>query len=574
MEELNTIPKEELDELKEVPPSLLIPKGESSKTSTITTQMTSQEISAVVPESDSNELSKYFWPFPRPFNVILGTSSSEFLRGTNDNDIILGRGGDDIILGLGGNDLLFGDDGNDVVVGGSGNDFVSGGNGQDFLFGGSGNDTLDGGNGNDFLSGGTGYNLFIGSTGNDILNGEYGRDTVDYTGLGRAITLLPTGIVNKNGLGKDELIRVETIIGDRNQANTIDASSAGTGASINVDLQQENLQINVVGGPFLNRTVQNFINVKGTELNDTIAGNKLSNKLSGGGGDDVISGSAGNDVIDGGYGKDTVDYTGLGRGITVLPTGIVDKGALGKDQLIGVEKVIGDAGQVNTIDASSAGTTASVNVDLQQETLQVNIVGDGTLNFAVENFVNVKGTGRNDTIVGNNQNNQLTGGAGSDDILGGGGKDTIVGVDPNSLSPGVNQIDILTGGADADTFVIGDSKNTYYEGGGFLGLNDYAFITDFESGTDKIQLKKDNYLFGRNFIAVRKGFYYDDLSSVASAETVVENLSEGVIKDSGSSLGAHTIADSTESSRIIPNFNLDIVAIVSDGYSQSDLNFV
>ncbi len=587
MEDIKTISKEELDELKEVPSSLLSTNLESSQTSrllitnvetsnssTTTLQITSKEISGVVSESYSDELSKRLSLFPNPFNLILGTPSSEFLRGTNYNDIILGRGGNDIILGLGGNDFLFGDDGNDVVVGGSGNDFVSGGNGQDFLFGSSGNDTLDGGNGDDFLSGGTGYNLFIGSTGNDTLNGQDGRDTVDYTGLGRAITLLPTGIVNKNGLGKDELIRVETIIGDRNQANTIDASSAGTGASVNVDLQQENLQINVVGGPALNRTVRNFINVKGTGLNDTIAGNKLSNKLSGGGGNDVISGSAGNDVIDGGSGKDTVDYTGLGRGITVLPTGIVNKGGLGKDQLMGVERVIGDAGQVNTIDASSAGTTASVNVDLQKETLQVNIVGDGTLNFGVENFVNVKGTGRNDTIVGDNQNNQLTGGAGSDKILGGGGKDTIVGVDPNSFSPGVNEIDIVTGGAGADTFVLGDSKNTYYEGGGFLGLNDYALITDFQSGTDKIQLKKDNYLFGRNFIAVRKGFYYNDLNSVASTETVVDNLSEGVIKDSGSSLGADTTGDSFESSRILPSFNLDIIAIVSDGYSQSDLHFV
>ncbi|NEO45261.1 MAG: hypothetical protein F6K55_14440 [Moorea sp. SIO4A3] len=51
--------------------------------------MTSQEISVVVPESDSDELSKRLSLFPTPFNLILGTSSSEFLRGTNYNDIIL-----------------------------------------------------------------------------------------------------------------------------------------------------------------------------------------------------------------------------------------------------------------------------------------------------------------------------------------------------------------------------------------------------------------------------------------------------------------------------------------------------
>ena len=442
----NLIPESELNLLKSLPQSIqdqVVPSPDLSKSAGTPVQLNLTQIQQLVP-NDSGLQSLSSKPIiSGPFNFIIGTPNPDFLVGSNNNDFILGRGGNDIIVALGGNDLVFGEEGNDIVIAGSGNDFVSGGSGNDFVFGGSGNDILDGGSGNDSLFGGTGKNHFIGSSGNDVLDGEEGNDTVDYTGLGRAITLLPTGIVNKSGLGQDELIRVETIIGDAGQANTIDASSAGSGASVNVNLQQNSLQINVVNGPVLNRTVQNF--------------------------------------------------------------------------------------------------------------------------------VNVKGAGRNDTIIGDNNSNQLTGGAGSDEITGGGGNDTIVGVDPNSKQPGVNEIDVLTGGAGADKFVIGDSKNPYYVGGkGFLGLNDYALLKDFQSGTDKIQLKKANYIFGSNFIALNNGFSSSE-KSLASAEQIVQDIA------GGKSLGVQSqliIEDSLDSFTIVPNFGFDIVAIVSGGYNQGDLIFV
>ena len=60
------------------------------------------------------------------------------------------------------------------------------------------------------------------------------------------------------------------------------------------------------------------------------------------------------------------------------------------------------------------------------------------------------------------------------------------------------------------------SKNVYYQGGGIFGLNDYAFIEDFRSGQDKFQLKRDNYVFGRNFIALQKGVIFNKFGSVAA----------------------------------------------------------
>ncbi|NEP53839.1 MAG: calcium-binding protein, partial [Moorea sp. SIO3C2] len=135
--------------------------------------------------------------------------------------------------------------------------------------------------------------------------------------------------------------------------------------------------------------------------------------------------------------------------------------------------------------------------------------------------------------------------------------------------------DTLTGGAGADKFVIGDSKNPYYVGGGgFLGLNDYALLKDFQSGTDKIQLHKgSNYIFGANFIAVKKGFlsFKTSDTSIASAEQIAKDIAAGKSSGVQSQL---TTGDSLKSFQIAPSFGFDIVAIVSGGYNQGDLTFV
>ncbi|MEO0932999.1 MAG: calcium-binding protein [Cyanobacteria bacterium J06641_2] len=344
---------------------------------------------------------------------------------------------------------------------------VTGTTQDDRIIGNAQDNILIGNGGNDF---------FGGSAGNDIIDGDDGgandNDTVDYTGLGEAITLGATGtIVKDGGLGTDQLERIETIIGDANQDNTIDSSSAGNGASINVDLAAENLQINNIPGVgTLNRTVVNFVNVIGTAQDDTISGNAKDN---------TFGGSAGNDSISGDGGNDTVDYTGLGEAITLLPTGtIVKDGGLGTDQLFQVETIIGDANQDNKIDASTSGTQASINVDLAAKTLEVNNVpGIGTLNFNVENFVDITGTTQNDNIIGNAEENVINGFGG---------------------------IDNLTGGAGADTFVLGEGGDNFYADAGF---GDVATIQDFVSGKDKIQLTGtlSDYVFFGTTISLDNG---------------------------------------------------------------------
>ena len=213
---------------------------------------------------------------------------------------------------------------------------------------------------------------------------------------------------------------------------------------------------------------------------NTTAGN---DNITGDGLDNFILASSGTDSIIGGLGTDTISYLSLGSGITLKAQGLVSKGTAGNDTLQSIENIIAPSGQINTIDASTGSGTASINVDLSQNQLAVNNIPTiGTLNFTVENFVNVTGTPNVDVLTGNIENNTLVGGDGNDTLSGLAGNDTLIGVNPLSAAPGSNETDTLIGGRGRDIFVLGDATKTYYSGTGF------ALIQDFQQGIDRIQL--------------------------------------------------------------------------------------
>ncbi|NJK69853.1 MAG: calcium-binding protein [Microcoleus sp. SU_5_3] len=149
------------------------------------------------------------------------------------------------------------------------------------------------------------------------------------------------------------------------------------------------------------------------------------------------------------------------------------------------------------------------------------LLGDGT---EAENFfgndVIFAGTG-NDTVDGGRGDNQLFGQEGNDRMFGGGGSDIIEGGSGNDtlfgdnrtgsagdrligvddlrflVRPGQGEIDYLTGGnglglnAGQDVFVLGDVNRVYYDDGivNNSGRSDFAVITDFSDGSDRIELK-------------------------------------------------------------------------------------
>lgn len=168
------------------------------------------------------------------------------------------------------------------------------------------NDVIKGNDQDNVLIGGGGNDLFIGTAGNDIYSGGDGIDTIDYTGLGQAITLKNGRIEKEGGLGTDQgggdgLI--EGFIGDVGFANTLDSSN--TDFSTEVNLATDSLI--ATGIPVLGRievTITNFVNVIGSNANDIIAGNDADNQLNGGLGRDIIIGGSGMDTLTGGGGRD------------------------------------------------------------------------------------------------------------------------------------------------------------------------------------------------------------------------------------------------------------------------------
>lgn len=270
-----------------------------------------------------------------------------------------------------------------------------------------------------------------------------------------------------------------------------------------------------------------MVRVVGSIASDRLLGSFSNDELFGLSGNDVLIGSAGSDLMDGGTGFDAVDYSSLGRPVTILPGGAIDKSGLGIDRIVGVERIVGAIGQANAIDGAGRGT-ARFDINLAANRLTVNgLPGIGTLSFAVENFVNVRGTrnrdiisgnflnnfidgdsgddvlfgdagndtlvgrGGNDSINGGNGFDLLTGDSGNDTLIGAANSDTIVGGEGNdlllgtdSVTRGFGEIDSLTGSAGSDAFVLGDRSGSYYK---FQGASNYAQINDF-GAIDRIVL--------------------------------------------------------------------------------------
>lgn len=431
--------------------------------------------------------------------IINGTNQADFLTGTAEDDVITGQLNRDFLVGLEGNDLLDG---------------------------GGERDTLDGGIGNDTLLGEGGGDLLIGSSGNDLLDGGAGNNTVDYSGLQEVITIEAAGTINKGSLGSDRISNVRNIIGAVGQANSIDGSTAA-GSSVSFDVNLQNNTLKVIGIPGrgnITFSVQNFVDVIGTDLNDRIVGNANDNIIEGRSGADVFIGSAGNDIIAGNDiagvddgSIDTVRYEGLGAGITLQARGIVDKGSLGTDELIRVEKIVGDRNFTNTIDAFDS-LDVSVDVNLRTNSLAVEL-DSFVLRRTVINFTNVLGSSGSDTIIDDNSDNLLTGSEGADTIESSQGNDTLAGDEgDDNLIASIGQ-DVLTGGAGSDTFVLTQNNNISFDD---AGAADFAEITDFQSGSDRIQLS-------RNATFVSFGFGANSLISIDTNNNFVFDESDELI---------------------------------------------
>lgn len=310
----------------------------------------------------------------------------------------------------------------------------------DTLIGGTGNDSLVGGLGNDSLTGGAGVDTFTVASGTDTI-----------TDLG-------------NG-GADVL----TVAAGATANATLYSAWTATSASKNsgtVNITTSGLAVNLAS---VTATGTNGFIVTNTGTATTLTGSGLADTLTGGTGNDTLMGGAGNDILAGGLGTNALTGgTGIDTfNITGLSDIINDLGAGGADVL----NIAAGASAIATINAAWTATAQSTNngtATINTSGLAVNLsaITTGTNGFTVNN------TGAAATLTGSAFDDILTGGTGKDTLIGGNGNDILIGGLGN---------DTLTGGAGSDYFVFNTTPNT---------SSNKDTITDFVSGTDKLEFSK------------------------------------------------------------------------------------
>ncbi|MEB3316883.1 MAG: calcium-binding protein [Cyanobacteriota bacterium] len=307
-------------------------------------------------------------------------------------------------------------------------------------------------------------------------------DTVTYASATSAVgvSLSIAGPQNTGGSGTDVLLSIENIIGsgfndtlqgDRRD-NILDGSSGNDTASYANAAGGVSLSLSIAGpqntGSEGVDTLHNIENLIGSNFNDKLTGSDgIQNVLFGGNGNDTLLGTTGNDTLNGGDDVDTANYSALEGVVSLGAFGVLSKGTLGTDSLIGVETIVGSSLLGDTVNHSGATDPATGTItNLTTGLVTVNgTIAPLPLSFTVSQFENVIGSGNADSITGNIANNILSGGAGNDTIVSGAGVDT--------LNGGTGK-DQLTASGGNDTYVYTSLSDSLLAG--------YDVITNYTSG--------------------------------------------------------------------------------------------
>lgn len=372
-------------------------------------------------------------------------SDGSYMLGSNiENAILLGTG----LIALTGNDL------NNQLTGNAKNNTLSGGIGNDLLDGGKGIDTMKGGSGND---------TYVVDNKSDVVNEEGNTDSADWIWASIGIDLksidinntpLYTGIENIELTGNAALKAYgndgDNILLGNNGNNLLDggkgadAMEGGKGNDTYiVDNAADTVKENANSGTdlvlssvsfTLSTDVENLtltgadnIDATGNALKNILIGNDGNNKLDGGDGIDILKGGLGNDTY-------IVDLIQTITGVK-LQDSVVETAAIGSGN-----DTLELRGDLLLTKAATLTLAANLeNIDIYK---------------TYSTWLNVTGNAADNVIIGNDNANTLDGGLGNDTLTGGNGSDTFVFSKPLNASTNV------------DT------------------------ITDFVSGTDKIQLNK------------------------------------------------------------------------------------
>ena len=465
---------------------------------------------------------------------------------------------------------IIGSGNGDKITGSSGDDDIDGGNGADLLTGRAGFDVIDAGGGNDVIAA-------TNSDGNDFYNGGSGSDWVDYSGTsgglkidlslsdrsgqsisgppltfdalmlagGLANEATPVGLTTGGSVGTDVLYQIENAIGSSGNDTMLGSSGANIldGSAGNDKIWARAGNDTVRGGSGNDLLVGGFGGESGSGSgDDVLMGEDGNDELFGEDGKDQLWGGAGSDQYAAGAGKDTL-YFEADRASDTAWGGdardtFVFEGKFGTDTI----KDFLAVGKGDKIDLTAFGSKTFDDLKIVQKGNNVEITGLGNGRKIVLEVVNkgaltekdfifakqkignnkankLKGSGKDDYIVGKKGNDTLKGKDGDDEMKGDGGKDKLIAGNGDDTGKGGGGDDTIEAGAGDDNFkgnggadilkgeagddiLNGGGGNDSLEGGtgsdiltGGSGSDGFIFqnpedgidtITDFTSGADSI----------------------------------------------------------------------------------------
>lgn len=287
----------------------------------------------------------------------------------------------------------------------------------------------------------------------------------------------------------------------------------------------------------------------GTGLDDLIEGLEGHDIIQGKEGNDVIHAGArlldtDNDTVFGGAGNDTI-FGGHGDGPGVFGAGNdLLKGESGNDDLFG---------QTGNDTLDGGNDNDRLFGDRGFDSLLGGNGDDDLRGGADSDFLN---GGRGNDVLEDDEalfppgNDTLIGGEGNDELFSQLGSDRLIGVNPKDFSAGQFEIDQLTsvGNDVRATYVLGDTLQVYYDdlSSSSAGLNDYALITSFNDGLDRIELKGGETYLLRNVSSLPVGgsgvgIFRDPTVGPDELIAVVQGVSASALQINNGAAGALTI---------------------------------
>jgi Ca2+-binding RTX toxin-like protein len=323
----------------------------------------------------------------------------------------------------------------------------------------------------------------------------------------------------------------------------LDSALALRTALLNSVISNVGLTGTTVSGGYLD--VSSLLNLASPVVNNFYYGTAGVDSLQGGAGNDYFEAGASVDRLNGLEGSDiyaillAADHGGAE---------IADTGITGIDEVrfaatastpttntltlyaadAGIERIV-----IGTGFAQSAIATATTALNINASALLngVSISGNAGNN-------SLTGTGFSDTLIGNAGNDTINGGAGNDYLYGGLGNDS------------------LTGGSGADAFVFDSAPNA---------RNNLDTVSDFVSGTDKIQFSKAIYTKLGPIGALSANEFYAAANAVRGADAldrIIYNTTSGALyydadgSGNGAAIQIALIGSATHPTLVVGDFQI------------------